>query len=129
MPHPTAVVRPRPSGFLSLRAAALGPLLALLAIGCKEPSPTDGGHQVAIGAAAAVAGSDSTAAPAVIGATGPAIDPASTVAAAVQPSRPAASKAATQPTVWVILKSQANATAAATTSKDWKGKGRPSSTP
>jgi subtilisin family serine protease len=123
MPHPNNVIRPRVVAFPSHWIAILGSLAALLALGCK-PGPAGGDRQDPIAAAAAVASPGATA-PTVIGATSAAIDPASTVAATVHP--PASSlgaKAAAQPTVWVILKSQANAAAAAATSTDWNSKGQ-----
>ena len=122
MPHLNNVIRLR-SVPVSYRVATLGSLAALLALGCKEPGPGDGKQHapIAVGAAVASAGSI---APTVVGATSAPIDPASTVAATVHSSAPPSAKAAAQSTVWVVLKSQANATAAAAASRDWKSKGQ-----
>src|SRR3954462_2854304 len=103
MPHSQILTRVPPPRFVPSRTAVYGALLVLFAIGCREPAANDKAEVVAV---AATLTSDA---------------PAVTNAATVTSKATAAAK---QTTVWVLLKTQANALAAGKASKDWKGKGQ-----
>src|SRR5262245_30763854 len=97
--------RLRARNVVSHPIAAIGSALILFAIGCRGPA-VDDGDNIELQSSA------------VANPTTPV-----TKAATVKPPTTGAGKKAATPTVWVVMKSQANA-AAAGKGKDWKSKGQ-----
>lgn len=106
-------IRLPPANAVSRRLAAVGFAAVLFAVGCK----TSGGDPAA---------SEEETTTVAAATAGPAASSSSSgaVSSTAQAVASKASAAPAKPTVWVVLKSQANAAQAAKANKDWKGKGQ-----